>query len=208
MTIRLTPTLGLKGNYSVKAPYLIKADTQYECTALRSFADVEATGVGVFEKYYEPYGVSYGTYQTDRQSDAYLVTLTAIGSVYVIPDTYITELPDRLSDETSLVVLSVDLGPLPDTLGLTHLQEDIGGLCLELLGYQPEVRLLKLDHTDGLTQQEQDNIETARLAAVEIRTDVYAQLAEEKAANVRLNAKLQRMEQLLLDNDLVQPGTP
>lgn len=208
MSIRLTPTLGLKGVYSVRAPYLIKENTHYECTALRSFPDMESQGIGVFERFYEPYGVSYETYQQDRRSSAYLVTLTATGSSYVIPDTYIESLPDRLSDETSLILLSVDLGPLPDSLGLSHVQEAIGTQCLDLLGYRPEVRLLKLDHTDGLSQQEQDNIETARLAAVEIRKDVYAQLADEKEANVRLNAKLQRMEQLLLDNDLVQPVTP
>jgi len=208
MAIRLTPTLGLAGSYTLTAPYTLKPNTLYTCRALRSFKDAETQGVGVFERYYEPYGVSYETYQTDRRSEAYLVTLSAIGASIVVPDTFIASLPNRLGSVTSLVLLSVDLGPLPDTLGLSHVTEAIGAQCLGLLGYRPEVRLLKLEHTDGLNEAEQTNIETARQAAVEIRKDVYTRLADAQAANTRLNAKLQRMEQLLLDNNLVQPANP
>jgi hypothetical protein len=205
MAIRLTPTLGLTGVYSLETPYTLKPNTLYTCRALRSFKDVEQQGVGVFETYYESFGVSYERYRSDLQSDAYLVTLSATGASRVVPDTFIEALPERTSDTTSLIVLSVDLGPLPDTLGLSHVTEAIGAQCLGLLGYQPDVRLMRLQHTDSLTNAEQDNIETARQASVEIRKDVYARLEEEKAANVRLNAKLQRMEQLLLVNGLVQP---
>lgn len=208
MTIRLTPTLGLSGTYVLKAPYTLNPGKTYTCRAVRSFEDVEAQSVSVFERHYEPYGVSYEVYKADRASGAYLITLSATGSTVVVPDTYIEALPERLEDVTSLVLLTADLGPLPDSLGLTHVMEAIGAGCLDLLGYRPDVRLIKLDHTDELNSTEQDNIEIARTAAVEIRKDVYTRLAEEKAANVRLNAKLQRMEQLLLDNGLVQPSTP
>lgn len=208
MPIRLTPTLGLSGTYVLKSPYTLKPDTTYTCRALQSFSDAESQGTNVFERHYEPYGVSYSVYKQDRESDATLVTLSAIGASIIVPDTYIDVLPERIDVETSLIVLSVDLGPLPDNLGLTHVMNSISTECLDLLGYAPEVRLLRLEHTDALTVTEQNNIETARQAAVEIRKDVHTRLAEEKAANVRLSTKLQRMEQLLLDNNLVQPAPP
>lgn len=208
MSIRLTPTIGLAGVYEVKSPYSVKTGALYTCRAIRSFKDVEAQGISVFERYYESYGLSYEIYRQDRESEAYLVTLSTIGSTLVIPDTYIDALPERITDPTSLVVMSVDLGPLPDSLGLSHIGEAIRSQCAELLGYLPEVQLHRVDHTDPLSTQEQDNIEAVRQAAVEIRKDVYTRLRESQDANARLNAKLQAMEALLIENNLVQEPTP
>lgn len=206
MTVRLTPTLGLKGVYQVQSPYSVQAGVTYTCTALRSFMDLSERGVDVFARYYEAHGVSHQDYETDRDAGATIVTLASNEGVVELPDSYIQTLPGQITDPVSLLVLSVDLGPLPDALGLTHLTQSIGNYCSEVVGYTPEIKLHRIEHTDTLTQTELDNIDTARTAAVEIQQDTWSLLQDEKAKTVRLEARLQRMEQLLIDNGVLTPA--
>lgn len=190
-----TPLLHAKGVYEVETPWEIPAGTIYECIAIRSFKDLEKLGEDVFDLYYNTHNLSTERYEQDKIRNANIITLASpTHPTLYLPDTFIVKFPDLSTVAYKLIVLSADLGPVPDTLDLTFLQDQINGLISDVTGADANVQIHAAPYTGAVTEAEHQALEAARNAAVLNRTTDYAQLLEARETVAKMRTQLESYE--------------
>lgn len=202
---RHTPQVGAKGYFTLKEPFETRPGVVYTCQSVRTLQDMERQGINVFDRIYGSQGFDEVAYRNDIESGACIVCLHSDNEILYVPDTYIASMPTVAIEPVSLMVVGINLGPLPDKVSLDHLMTRLSEVCSDVVGFEPMVRLYRREHTDALSDEEAANIERLREAAIAIRKTTYAQLQEEKLKNERLLTKLQRLEQYILAH---LPPTP
>lgn len=190
-----TPLLHAKGVYEVESPWVITPGTIYECIAIRSFKDLEKVGQSVFDLYYNTQGLDWTTYNADRLQNANIVTLSSpTAPTLYVPDTYIKKFPDLSNVAYKLVILAVDMGPMPDYVDLTFLKDQIQGVVSNVIGVTAEVKEHIAPSTGVVSESEHEALEAVREAAITLRQTDYAALLKERDENVLLKAQLDNYE--------------
>lgn len=190
--IRKTPPLGTRGRYSAIAPFdvMVSDVLIYECVALRQFEDFIDLGLDVFTEFYAVVGIENGDYLQDKNAGAAILTLMdPYGSVIYVPDTYIASFPNMGQINYQRVIVTADLGPLPDYLDLSFLQSQVQGIVSDIIGTSgnrgPVVKLAIAPTREAIDPTEHEILEASRVAAITMRqTDRAKALAaaEEIAA--------------------------
>jgi len=202
--VSIIPTLGMKGRYSLKSPWNASPDTLYTCAAIRYFVDIENLGFDVYEDYYQPMGMDRNVFEKDRREKVAIVTLTSETSAPIyVPSSYIEAIPDLSHRNYHHVVLSASLGPLPDYIDLTFLQDQVGAVVSDTIGMQPKVELGVAPMKGTISPEQHEVLETARAAAISNRTTSHARVLELSEKNAQLEQRLAIMEQILKDNNLI-----
>lgn len=198
------PPIGTKGRYSLTNPWTTDPGTIYICSAIRYFVDIENLGIDVYENYYAPMDLDKSIFEEDRKNDVAIVTLTSetTAPIYV-PSSYIAAYPDLSHRNYHHVVLSASLGPLPDYIDLTFLQNQVAIVVSDTIGLEPTVQLSVAPMTDTVTPEQHDLLEIAREAAIENRTTAHAKVLELSQTKSQLEQRLAIMEQILRDNNLI-----
>lgn len=201
---RLTPPLGVRGRFTVAAPFTVLATKVYEVVALRYFDDVVAEGDNVFDEYYDPVGLTTVEYQADERVGAVIVSLAdPEGQILYIPDTYITSFPNQTDFVYHHLILNVSLGILPSYLDLTYAKDEIKGVVDKVLGIDSVIHLAAAPAQGLISPTQHQSLEAARAAAIEMNESVHAR-------NLRLQASLQSAleqnnvyRQILIDNGIL-----
>lgn len=168
---RNTPPLHAKGVYTLAAPWTTVSDAVYECIAIRDFADFQDRGESVFQRFYVPKGLAQSVYDADLAQDAHIITLVSETSPTIfVPDTYIESFPDVSGVAYKRIVLSLLLGPLPDTVDLTHLKASLGDLASDITGVVAEVNEHVAPYAGVVSADQHATLEAARQAAITNRT--------------------------------------
>ncbi len=202
-----TPPLHAKGIYQLKAPWSISSTLLYECIAIRSFADFLEKGEDVFKTIYEPKGLSRAVYEADRAQGANIVTLVSgTQPVIHVPDTYIEAYPIQNTVAYKTVVLSVSLGPLPDTLDLSFLMSQVQGVVSDVIGVNSQVKLHVLPSPDVITESQHQALETARQAAITNRKTDRARVLELQAQVAAMTQKIQTLERIIVEKGYASPS--
>lgn len=199
-----TPTIGLKGRYSLKAPFQTEPGILYTCAALRRFVDLRNLGKDVYDTYYAPFDLDQSTYETDRKNNEVIVTLVSSETAPVyVPSSFIQSYPSLDNVPQQHVVLSVSLGLLPDTIDLTFAKQQVAAAVSDVTGVEPEV-FVNVAPTDGdLTHEEAEAAAVARDEAVKKRTTDYARNLELENQVQTLTQRLTICEEILRQNDLI-----
>lgn len=208
----VTPSIRMRGRYTLKAPWVADPAKVYECEAIRSFDDLEKIGTNVYETFYLPAGLMNGevyagstfSFEAEKQADVNIVTLRSQNGDYIyVPDSYILSIPDMSGVQYSQMILSVNLGPLPDYLSLAALKTDVGNRVSAMIGATATVIEHRAPSTNQPTSAEHDVLEAARAAAITtIKTDYMllqeanARIATLLATNAALVARLQVLGEL------------
>lgn len=200
----LVPPVGTRGRYTVASPFVVNEGVIYRCTALRRFSDVENQGLRVFESFYQPRGLTTTDVSRDRQAGAYIATLESdrYAPVYV-PTTYITSYPDGAFRKYQRVVISAELGPMPDSIDLTFAEQQVSDVLSDTIGIAPRVILSIAPLSDQVTPDEHEALEVARVNAIKTRTTYYAKFIAEREKNQRLETRLQILEDIIRANGLI-----
>lgn len=200
----LVPPVGTRGRYTVRPPFSVKNDVIYVCTALRRFSDIEAQGLRVYEMFYQPYGLTQTDVSTDRRLNAYIATLESdsYAPVYV-PTTYVTSYPDGAYRSYHRVVLSAELGPIPDYIDLSFAVTQMQAVLTDVIGVAPKVAVSVAPMTDRVTPDQHEALEVARTGAIKTRTTDYAKYLSEKQKNQRLESRIELLENVLRNNGLL-----
>lgn len=202
----LVPPIDTRGIYLLASPYAesLQPGELYRCAAIRSFRDVENQGGNVFTEYYENRNLSQADCEKDRRNDVKIVTLLsdAYAPVYV-PSSYILSYPDIGTRNYQRVVLSVDLGPLPDVLDLTFVKTKMAGVVQESFGVTPKVNIAIAPMSGVVTSEESDAREIARQSAVTNATTDYALYLKEREKNTVLETRCALLEKIVRDNGLL-----
>lgn len=191
---RNTPPLHAKGVYTLRAPWTTVGDAIYECIAIRSFADFVDRGQNVFQTYYAPKGLDQSVYQADLDAGAHIVTLQSETSAIIfVPDTYIDKFPDLTGVEYKRIVLSVLLGPMPDTVDLTHAKTVLGDAASDVTGVVAQVTEHVAPWAGVVSADQHATLEAARQAAINNRTIDRATVLQQQEV---INAQAQRISDL------------
>lgn len=202
----LTPVLHARGRFTVAAPFALQPNVLYECIAIRTFSDYVGAGLDAFSKFYEPMGISHERYEEDQAAGASICTFASSETELVyIPDSYITSLPILDQVAYSRIVLSVDLGALPDAVDLTFLRSTIAADVEAIIGKAaPVVNLHQAASKGVVTQAQHEALETARQAAITNQQTDRARLLATQEQLAATQAKVTLLEQILRDYGFLQ----
>lgn len=204
-----TPPIGAKGRYTLKSPWVANPGVLYECEAIRSFDDIYQLGSDVYNEYYLPMGLMDGadfegtpfSFSTEKSLDPNIITLRGSDGTFIyVPDTYILSYPSMDGVRYSRMVISIDLGSLPDYVDLGPLKTSLANLAQQVIGAVPDVDEHRAASTNQPTALEHDALEAARVAAISItQTDhqKYLQEVQKNALKTQTIAALvSRLQQL------------
>lgn len=203
----MTPPLNAKGLYTVTMPFELAPNTLYTCKAIRSYADLIDAGVDIYTTVYAPLGLVQANYQADLAAGANLITLMSATSATVhVPDTYITAFPDLGIVPYSEVVLALSLTPVPDSLDLTFVKQQVANAASDAIGLTPTVTAFVVPLSGTMTKTQADAAESARQAAITNRTSDYAKLKTLQQQYAALQQQYAVLEQMVINAGLVTPS--
>ena len=195
-----------RGKWVVNAPFSVSAETIYTCTANRSFREMESEGESVYELVYQPRGLTQVKCETDRVNSVTIVVLESEGNQnLLIPTSYIQSYPTAILEGFSRIVLAVEIGLLSDKVPLEYLKANLQQVVADVVGVEDaKVELFTAPYRGVITPEQAELIEQNRQALVKSGTNHYSEnkrLADQLAL---ANAKVQRLEQIIIDNRLVE----
>lgn len=200
----LTPPIGTRGRYTVKAPFMTDDGVIYTCSALRRFIDLENLGTRIYETYYAPFDLAQADMEQDRRDGVLMVTLTSESHAPLyIPTSYITSFPDLSYRNYQHVVMSASLGPLPDYIDLTFARQQMQNVISDVTGVATEVFLSIAPMSDTVTPDEHEALEAAREASINNRTTDYARTLDKDQKIQRLEARNAVLVEILRSNGLL-----
>lgn len=130
-----TPNINSYGIYSISPPWDIPL-IPLNCIKIEQIATKH------YDLVYAPNRVSVETFSKDLLANRNIVTLvTATGGVYTVPDSFIINFPDEVSVPYSNILLSIELGELPDKVLLEDLQREITELTAGYIGKDKPTRI-------------------------------------------------------------------
>jgi len=174
---RLTPPIGAVGLYELTQPWLAASTKVYTNKAIRSFEDARVKNIDPYTLAYKPYGATEAQATEDETAGACIVSLFADdGEVIYVPDTKIVSYPNMGSWHYRRLVLSVDLGLVPDNLSLDWMQAKVIEEVQGIIGITPIVKLHEGVLRTGVSSTEHDRLEAARAAKKVNQVTTKAQL--------------------------------
>lgn len=203
--IRRTPSLYASGKYVLRTPFVANADRSYTCMAIRSFNDIYELKEDVFTKYYESNGLSDIIFNEDKEARVCIVTLMSEDAqVIYVPDSYIESYPDVSNVLYSRIILSVDLGALPDKLNLDFLNTQISNIVGDVIGVAaPGILVHKAPTTGFISAEAHADLEEARTAAITLIETDYAKVLQLQTQVDSQNQLIATMTDLLIDNGII-----
>lgn len=194
--MRVTPPLKASGVYELRDPWAADPSTIYRCEAVRTIPEIREAGIDPYTAYYEPFARTKEEFDADVAEGVAIVTLLSDKRETInVPDTYIVKFPFEVLVPYNRVVLSVNLGVLPDALPLDLLLERVAGVCSDVIGADADVKMNSAPYTGAITEDEHQRLTTAREAAINDRTTDRAKLlAAEKTIETQA-ALIRKYEQ-------------
>lgn len=196
----LLPQLKAQGIFTFDAPFDTIGGIEYQCTGIDTLQSLVQQGKDVFTIYYDPYGLVNAEYVADIAAGESIVTLTPLdGTPQVfVSSRYITGIPTVGTVPYSRIILSADLGPLPDSLSLATAQTMIGDVLSDVVGKAPTVRLHKVMVAGGVNYEESNILEVNRNLLIQQRQTAYAELSRLTTLLAERDARIQLLEDALV----------
>lgn len=203
--IRRTPSIGLSGNYTPTAPFILSEEFTYTCIAIRRFLDIEKEDIKVFDTYYQPKGLDNSIYAEDEENDVCIITLRrSDGMLFYIPDSYLASIPLQVGLGYVRLSLMVDCGIVREGLDIAFVESQIINLVKQVVNPPSvEVSRVLLPVKNSIAVVDQDALEAVRIANVNMSKTDYARMKE---LETQLNAAMQIIESQ--NQKLVEAGVP
>lgn len=196
----ITPRLGSSGFYSAGGHYGIKAKVIYTLQQIESFSSALSRGIDIYSKYYEPYEILKDIYESDLANGASLLTITGSGSEIVLPNARLDKYPIANVVDYSHVIVSCDLGDLPDDVLTEHIQQELVAIAASGLGVTAVAREHRIPTELPVTVAEHETLEAARLLKVDDSESLYSRHAAAMKENRELREKIALLERYIREN--------
>lgn len=193
-----------RGAWSGRLPFSLDPARVYTCIAIRSFREIEAEGMGVFELVYQPVGLDLNTCETDRVNAVSIITLESEGYPNIlIPESFIESYPTAVIEGFSRIVMAVEIGVLPDHVPLDYLQAAMQQAVQDIVGVEDAVvELFKAPIMGTLTPEQAELLEANRQALIQAGSNHYAENKRLSDALTLERAKVARLEQIIINNSI------
>lgn len=191
------PAIGSTGVFRVRAPFTIET-VNYTCTQISQINTLIEDQVDVFGLYYAPNGLTQTVFQTAIDSNIAIVTLESDnGPTLHIPSDYIDTMPIVPFVPYSRIVLSLDLGFLPDTVNLTQLQTDLAIVANNSVNFSTAINIHSVS-TKAVPQEEHVLLEAARLEKLSNYISIYKGKMDADARIAAYETKIRLLEQTVI----------
>lgn len=192
-----------KGVFTLQPPFenLLTPDVIYTCTAVRRLSDCVRSDEDAFEKYYVPHGLSQEQYTAALMSDECIVSLeSSSGKTSYVPNSYISGLPEINGVAYTVMIMAVQLGLVPTSLNLNHVQLKVLEAIKDSAGIVSEVSLVNASDEMLVSQSRHDLVEADRQAAIADMSTDYAKYVRERTLRQRAEAKIAELENYIVNN--------
>lgn len=180
-----TPRINATGAYELRSPFTIDSGIEYRCEAIEGFEKLEEQGINPFSEYYQPNGLLMSDYQDDKNNGINIITLMSEnGATIHVPSSYIISYPTDTSVPYSNIVLSVDLGSLPEQRDLLDLQMLVKQAAEQVTGNTVTVNIHKRPIRGFVSYTESQQLEASREAN---KDDLVSELAGKISAEEELS---------------------
>lgn len=211
MASPIVPQMNSRGTFKLNAPWdtALATNTQYTVVAIREMVEIVATGGDPFNDYYVPKSLDQSVYQSDLQNGVSIVSLQASdNSLVYVPTSYIASYPDGGGLPYRVMLLSVPLGSVPDSLSLSAIQSKIQDDVRDIIGITCTVRAVAVSNALLLSTADAAAAETARQANVTNSTTDYSKYMQSQADLQAAQQKISELEAYLLTQMGATPPVP
>lgn len=192
------PQIGTTGVFSLIAPFTIST-VDYTVTSITVISTLIELGINVFNTYYSPNNLSNNIYQTDLANNVTIVTLESPdGPTVSVPSSYISGMPVEQAVPYSRLVVSLDLGLLPDILNLSNLLSDLQTIANNYVGVNSTPALHKIYTGTSYSQSEYTTLEAQRLLNVQKYISFYTAKLDADAQLANARTQITMLEQALI----------
>lgn len=193
----LLPLMGAAGIYTLSAPFDkdLLPNTQYTCVSIREMVEIVNGGGDPFGDYYAtPHSIDKSTYTADLANGVSIVGLQAANnSIVYVPSSYLAAYPDGGGVPYRVVVLSINMGAVPDSLDLSPIEQKIMDDVQDIIGVTSTVQSVVVSNVTLLDTATAQGLETARQALITNSTTDYSKLVQITAQR---DAALQQVQEL------------
>lgn len=195
---QIIPTVGSTGVFKGSVPFLLSPNVIYTCESVRSMDDLYKDGINVKTAIYDPAftGDPSFDFERERARKPKIVRLRSSDGFYIyIPTTFLVGVPDVTRVPYHQVVLSVDLGPLPDNMDLGLILNEFSVFASKFIGVNATVRKHVLSLSENPTDAEHQQLENARAAALATYSTHAQQVAKLQSQLDAANLKIKQLSQ-------------
>lgn len=119
-----TPAINATGLYELLSPWNsshYSLTDAYRCESISGFNALQEKGVDVYKTFYSPMNISKEEYALDEQADINIVTLMSSDGLATVdvPSSFIKKFPNSNSAPYSRLIVTFDLGAIPDSLNIS-----------------------------------------------------------------------------------------
>jgi hypothetical protein len=211
MSRYIQPSIGSSGVIKLKYPFtgLCSAGVPYEVTGLQTLHAVASTNQDPYALFYEPFEIDREKFAADVADRVCIVTLRASdGEEVKVPNSYLESLPVATGVPYGTMLVTVNLGALPQDLSLQYFMSQLKDMARDLMGVQnAAVRAMLASSLTSLTVEDAAAIESAREVVMGAVVTDAAKLRVAQEALVALRAKYNDLEAYVLaqDNPIREP---
>jgi hypothetical protein len=195
---KFLPQLNSFGVFTLLPPLTITA-VDYRCSSLQLVSELLKNNVDVLTDYYLANGLTVDNYNTDLLSSVAIVTLVSEeGPTLTIPSSYITNTPVFLAVPYSRIVISLELGELPDDLPISQLLLDITTIATNTVGVIPIPRIHKIPINKNINTNDHQIKELTRQLNVNKAISFYTSKLAADAELVLAKEKIHELENIVI----------
>jgi len=193
-----SPQINATGSYELRTPWVIDSNVDYRCEALRGFEELELDNIDVYDRFYNPKGVSEQRFGEDRVNGINIVTLMSTdGPTIHVPSSYILKFPNNLNVPHSRLIMAIDLGLIPDHLDFYQLQQDILALVTNTIGQQASMSIHRGLIEGGISKSRADAMVAQRKANSLAEGSFYAKYKKSEEERVKILDENQRLQTII-----------
>lgn len=177
-----TPPINATGTYTLREPWTTVPGAVYKCEGISGFEALEADGVDVYRRFYQPNGISLNEMLADANAGINIITLMSrTAETIYVPSSYIISYPNDIAAGYSRMLVATDVGPLPDWQTLDEL---VGLFSLEasrITGQTCTTKVIKVPMDGFYSSAESKAMEEARKLAMETNENpIYGKIKVDK----------------------------
>lgn len=205
-------TVNTSGKFELITPFEAKPNVTYTVSAIREFSDLYIRGIDVYRQYYVVEGIKNGTeingkvFEFSEEAKLKPTIITLEGNddtVIYVPSTFVKSYPIKNDVPYSRLILSADLGMLPDSVKLEAILDDVRELIIARFGVLANVDVVRGFADRQPTPEEHQLLEQSRLGMVKNHINNYSETVRLKEALAQANETVDVMSKILIDHNLI-----
>lgn len=206
------PVINTSGRFVLKAPFVAKPTVIYTVIAIREISDLYLKGDNVYKVYYESVGLVNGLNINDEIFDfdeevrrkPVVVTLEGTdGTIIYVPSNYIVSYPNAGDVVYSRLILSVDLGAIPDIVSVDSVITDIEEIVEARFGVKSHVKINRSYSQHQPSNDEHEILEASRKGSITATQNNYSENLALRNELTDATTKILLMTKILKENNLI-----